>query len=405
MALQYAFPGALLQLYSLHLDNLGFSPAAIGLCCAGQALATVLTALLVGQAADRWFRAERCLAVCAAGAGGTLWLLAGLDGLPAVFAVTLLFWLLTTPTLLLGAAVAFVHLPQPERQYGSVRLWGTVGWAVPSWLLLPACLGGWINLETPGGCADLFRLGSLFAFALAAYALCLPPTPPRPVSGRRAAPLAALALLRGRAFAVYCLCTFGVCVTWPFATQAIPILLKRLGVARLWIAPSLTLCQLSEITGLALLPMLLLRLGSRGVMLLGLGAWTAALCILAADVPPGLAIPSIGLNGLVVSCFLVAGQVYVNGRVGDDVKASAQALLTFVNGIGQLVGHLLVGYLRRQHGGELPQVFAVGAAVMASLFVLFAVGFRDRPAAEPLPAPGPLTPSSRRLRPADATVP
>src|SRR5262249_26126806 len=34
MFLQYAFPGALLQLYSLHLAGLGFEPWAAGLCCA-----------------------------------------------------------------------------------------------------------------------------------------------------------------------------------------------------------------------------------------------------------------------------------------------------------------------------------------------------------------------------------
>src|SRR4051794_3965192 len=120
MALQFAFPGALLQLYSLHLSGLGFGPLEVGACCATQSLATVLTALLVGQAADRWFAPERCLAVCAAAAGFVLLLLPCLEGFAAVFAATLLFWLLTNPILLLGTTISFAHLRRPDQEYGSV---------------------------------------------------------------------------------------------------------------------------------------------------------------------------------------------------------------------------------------------------------------------------------------------
>src|SRR5437879_389079 len=168
MALQYAFPGALLQLYSLHLTGLGFGPLAVGACCATQALAGVLTALVVGQAADRWVAPERCLAVCAVAAGGVLLVLPCLSGFGAVFAATLLFWLLAGPVLLLGTTISFAHLRRPDRQFGSVRLWGTVGWALPGWLLLAAALAG---LPAEGcGCAGLFRAGALFAFVLAAFA-------------------------------------------------------------------------------------------------------------------------------------------------------------------------------------------------------------------------------------------
>src|SRR5260370_39764362 len=113
MALQYAFPGALLQLYSLHLTGLGFGPRTVGACCATQALAGVLTALVVGQAADRWVAPERCLAVCSAAAGAVLLLMPSLTGVVPVFAATLVFWLLAHPILLLGTTISFAHLRRP----------------------------------------------------------------------------------------------------------------------------------------------------------------------------------------------------------------------------------------------------------------------------------------------------
>ena len=63
MFLQYAAPGALLPLYSTRLKELGFDPMTIAACCATQALGYVLISLSAGQMADRWFSAERCLAV------------------------------------------------------------------------------------------------------------------------------------------------------------------------------------------------------------------------------------------------------------------------------------------------------------------------------------------------------
>jgi MFS family permease len=382
MFLQYAFPGAMLPLYRAHLHFLSFGEMESAWCCAAQPLAAILTVVLVGQVADRYCSAERCLAVCAALAGSVLWVLAGLQGLPAVFVATLAFWLLTNPLLLLGTTVCFHHLRRPEEEFGSVRLWGTVGWTVPAWLLFGGRVAGWWE-PSQGTTIALFRLGSLFAFLLSAYAFCLPPTPPRPERGG-VAPLQALRLLRNGQFAVYCLCTVGVCMTLPFTTQATPLLLGHLGVSDLWLSPTLTLAQASEMASLALLPVMMLRLGLRGTMRVGLGAWTAALGILTVGSPVELVVGSLGFNGLCIAGFFVAGQVFVNRQASGDLRASVQALLAFVNGLGMLVGNLLVGWVRWLNGGEFSRTFAVGAAIMACLLLLFLVGFREEePAAVP----------------------
>src|SRR5262249_5173746 len=151
-------------------------------------LATVLIALFVGQAADRWFSAERCLAVCSLLGSLVLWLLSSVNNFWAIFVLTGLFWMLINPTLMLGTTICFTHLPDPFRQYGPVRLWGTVGWMVPGWLLL----GYWMLSGGPGGpvarCSDLFRVGSLFGLVLGLYALTIPHTPPRKGHDQRPAP-------------------------------------------------------------------------------------------------------------------------------------------------------------------------------------------------------------------------
>jgi MFS family permease len=392
MFLQYAAPGAFLPLYSVYLEKLGYSPLTAGCFCATQGVASVLCPLLAGQIADRWIAAERCLAVCSFFVGVIMWLVAGMtDATPAwiLFAATLGYWLLTVPILLLGTAVCFAHLPDPARQFGGVRLWGTVGWMVQGWIVLAGrlCIS---NLSEADCTNALFRLGSVLSFVLCAYSLTLPATPPRPSTlaaegrgKRRSAPRAAFAALKSWPFLVYCVCTFGLCITFPFMTQGAPLLLKNLAVSEIWLTPLMSLSQATEIVSLALLPLCLLRLGVRTTMLLGLGAWTLSFSCLTVGSPRALMVGALGFNGLCVTGFLVAGQVFVNGQASKEVRASVLGLLTFVNGAGMLLGHVLVGVLRYSLDDQLTRAFSIGAMLTVAMLVLFVFGFREQ---KPIPA-------------------
>jgi hypothetical protein len=314
-----------------------------------------------------------------------LWIIAHLTGPLAMFLATLFFWLVASPLVLLGTAICFSHLPDPENQFGPVRMWGTVGWMMMGWAAgfwisrssWPEPLSNFFSLFGPADLSDAFRIGSLTALVLACFALTLPATPPRTVLApeRKLAPLAAMRLLREGRFRVYCLCVFGVCVTFPFTTQNTPLLLAQLGVPRAWLLPTLTIAQTTEVLALWLLPMLVLRLGLRGAMLLGLGAWLAALSILSIGRPVGLVVACQALNGLFIAGFLVAGQVFVNSRAQADLRASVQGLLSCVNGAGSLLGNLLASWLRWFFADNLPATFSVSAFLTALLLLLFLVGF------------------------------
>jgi hypothetical protein len=217
----------------------------------------------------------------------------------------------------------------------------------------------------------------LLSVVLGLYGLTVPHTPPQRGGDSWLAPLAALHLFRDRSFAIFWLCLVGVCMTMPITQQLNPLLLDRLGVPHCWLTPTLTLGQTTEVATLALLPVLLPRLGMRRIMLLGLAAWALLLSLLMRGAPLGLVVPALSLNGLCVCCFIVAGQVFVNSQAGDQVRTCAQALITFTYGTGMLAGNLLVGWVRQRSMGELQPVFAVGAFIAASLVALFFAGFRQ----------------------------
>lgn len=384
--LVYAPAGAVLPQLTVHLEEIGFTPGQIGTACATQALGTLLAPLLAGQLADRWLRADRCLAACAFVAAALLWALPACSGPAAFFAVSLAFWLVMAPAMTLATAICFTHLLAPQREFGRVRLWGTVGWVVQGWLIgywfsqpgWLAAVAGWFGADVHTGTADIFRLGALMAVLLGLYALTLPPTPP---GGGGAlvpglAPLKAIRLLRRRTFAVYFICTFTLCVTVPFFSQTTPLLLRHLDVSPAWLGPVLTMAQSIEVVALGALPLMLAHWGQRRVMLAGAAAWAATLAVLAVGRPLELVVGSLSLNGVFICCYLVAGQVYVNSEASPDVRASVQALISTTNGLGLLCGNFLAGWVRGQAGERFALTFGVATVIALAALAVFAVGFR-----------------------------
>jgi MFS family permease len=387
--LEFAVLGAWIPILALHLKQLAFTPHETAWIFATNALGALFGPIVWGQIADRWLAAERCIFVCFTVSGTCLWLVAGWTEPAPVFWGCLAFWLFLIPGLSVGASLAFRHLAHPERDYGKVRLWGTVGWIVAGFVL-----SGWYQLEkwlghehADNDWADALRLGALLSWLTAAYATLLPHTPPaRPrvqatpsplgwLGAALDAPLQALQLFRQRSFAVLCVCFFGVYVTWPFSAQMTPLLLEARGAPPKWLPTILTIAQSLEVATLALLPVFLVRLGQKGTMVLGLAAWTLALAVFSLKLSGAAVAAALCLHGIFISCFLVAGQLYVNRLAHQDARASAQGLVQLINGLGLFAGNLLVGVVRSWASDDFTWVFlppAVGATV---LLVLFVAGF------------------------------
>jgi MFS family permease len=399
MFLLYAVPGAWWPVFSLRLRELAFEPVEAGWAFAGCALGATLASLVAGQVADRWLPAERCIVVCGTAAGVLLLVLAEATSPAAVCLLCLASWLMITPTLTLGLTLTMTHLRSPERDFGRVRVWGTAGWVVVSWLLgywfaapdwLLPLQQDWLGRDGKA-VADSQRLAGVLSFALAAYAMTLPPTPPARGTGSWLAPLGAVHLLRRRAFAVLCLCAFCLHVTFPFTQQMTPLLLGERGVPLEWIGPTLTLAQAMEVLLLGLLPWIGRSLGLRGTLLLGLVSWATALAVLAAGHPAWLVIGSLLLTGMCVPCYVIRAQVLIGRMARPASRASVQGLFAMLNGCGLLCGNLLVGWVRPEDAGRFGPAFAVGLAIAAAAVVAFIYGFEREGPVSPF-SPGEIPP-------------
>ena len=363
-----------------------FTPEQIALASAMVALAYLAAPLAAGQFADRWIPAEHCIAGGGAIACVLLLFLAGLEEPAAVTWTCLAFWLVMVPVLTIGTALTFSHTIDPARHFGRIRLWGTVGWVVSAWLV-----GGWLQvgrqewlrdlIATCGwtcpvpSLADIFPIGAAFTFLLAAFALTLPHTPPKRHGQGWLAPLQAMKLLSQRDFVVYFVASLVLYATIPFHSQATPLLFKSLGIPDADLGPLMTVAQCSEVLMLALLPKISRRLGLRGTMACGLGAWTAVLLILAVGQPTWLVVAAPAGSGVLVACFMVAGQVFLDSRAGGHIRASTQSLLVFANGLGLFAGNLLAGQVRAWTEPEFSPTFWTAGGMAVLLLLFFVTGF------------------------------
>ena len=229
MFLEYAVWGVWAVNLSVYLgglesfrENLGFK---INMIFLTMAIANILAPFVASQLADRYFSTQRFLAFSHL-VGGLFLLWASplrfYFGVPPLLqSYDFLFWvmlgycLLYAPTVALTNSLAFAHLPNGEKDFGSVRLWGTIGWIVVGvlfgygWLALPSWAPALAaSLPHPPNVGDCLIVAGVLSLVMAVYCMTLPHTPPSPKVENPLAFLTAIKLARYPSFAVMLVVAF-----------------------------------------------------------------------------------------------------------------------------------------------------------------------------------------------------
>jgi MFS family permease len=382
MALLYAVQGSWWPLLAVHLHDLGVSGRGVGWIFATLALACIAAPVGIGHLADRLVPTQVLLSlIYAVGAGILAFLATGPTSQPQrLFAIFLVYWVVTGPSYALANSLGFRNLPNPAAQFGRVRLWGTVGWMSVGWVVTG--LMAWPGARRGLGAYEAFWTAAVLSGLFALYCLRLPHTPPMASGPRLGTTLReGLELVRRPSVAVFLASAFVVSLSTPFVYQTVPAYLQALGMPRPWIASCMSLGQVLEIGSLALLPWLFRRFGQRWVLAIGVGGWMIYYGILASHPPLVLALAALPLNGVGIACFIVAGQMFLDSQAPPHRRASAQGLHAMItSGLGSLLGNLLAGEVVARNGGVAAPVFLIPCAINAAVLLLLLRAFPEKEA-------------------------
>jgi nucleoside transporter len=380
MFLQYSIWGAWYPVYSSYMIQLGFSGPQVALIFGMLNLACMLAPFTAGQLADRYFATEKLLAVLHL-IGGVVFVFAAREtDFNKLWPLMLAWALVYAPTLALTNSLCFHHMPEAEKQFGLVRVWGTIGWIVVG-IGLSGLRGS--GLIAGLGGSDGIWLGAAMSFVMAAFSLTLPHTPPARSGDNPWAFLSAFKLMRNRQFAFFIIISFVVSTELQFYYLLTPPFLETVGVSKEAVPGIMTIAQIAEIGVMLALPLLLLKFGIRKTMVIGILAWPIRYAVFVYGQPRSLVIAALALHGLCYVCFFTVSQIYVNEVAGPDIRASAQGLITFATlGAGLYVGNIFAGYVMEFFTVDgtinYANVFMVPLVVTLITALVFTLTFRER---------------------------
>lgn len=95
-----------------------------------QSWGAIIAPFIIGLIADRFFNAEKILGILHIVGAVLMFFMYQADSFSSFYPYVLAYMIAYMPTLALVNSVSFGQMDDPSKQFGKVRVWGTVGWIV-----------------------------------------------------------------------------------------------------------------------------------------------------------------------------------------------------------------------------------------------------------------------------------
>ncbi|HEY5691359.1 MAG TPA: nucleoside permease [Cyclobacteriaceae bacterium] len=367
-------------------DNLHASGGEIAIAFSTQSWGAIIAPFIIGLIADRYFNAERILAVLHVMGAILMYQMYIAIDFAGFYPYVLGYMIIYMPTLALVNSISFNQMKDPAKEFSLVRVFGTIGWIAAGLIISYVFLWDSPEARGEGMLKNTFLMVSIASAVLGLFSLTLPKTPPsagrnEKVSLSTILGLDALKLLRDRNFLVFFISSILICIPLAFYYQNANPFLSEIGMNNP--TGKMTIGQASEVIFMLLLPFFFKRFGFKMTIVAGMLAWTLRYVLFAYGNAGDLTfmlIIGIALHGICYDFFFVSGQIYTDSKAGEKFKSAAQGLITLATyGLGMLIGFWVAGKITDMYlladGSHnwtgiwaFPAIFAFG--VMA-LFVLF----------------------------------
>jgi len=341
MVLELFIWGAWLPLVWSYIgaEGLNFTGNQQALIGSAFAIASVVGIFFSNQFADRNFSAEKFMAFSHLVGGLAMLGLFFVRDFPMFFTLMLVHSLFYVPTISVANALAFANLKDPQKEFGPVRMGGTIGWVLAAWPLY-FLLGTKTGKEAIELYKYIFIISGVASLVLAAFCLTLPHTPPKKAAagGEKLAWVGAFKLLAIPYLLVLFIVTFIDATIHNGYFLMAGGFLSKIGFENRWIMPIMSIGQVAEILTMAVLGAVLARLGWKLTMILGILGHAVRFGVFAffPDSQALIVIVQV-LHGICYAFYFATVYIFIDAAFPKDVRTSAQGLFNLlILGLGDL---------------------------------------------------------------------
>lgn len=380
MVLQFFIWGAWLPLIFSYLPGLKFTPGEQSWILNAFPIAAIIGLFFSNQFADRNFAAEKFLAfshfvgglaILGCGFVTTFW---------PFFILMMVHCLLYVPTISITNSIAFANMTDAKREFGIVRMGGTIGWILAAWPFTfifvdwakvkdaaPTGFIDWLGTVLGSGLTGqplidatrwTYVVAGIASLLLAGFSLTLPHTPPKKAvkEGEGLAWLEAVRLLKQPYVLVLWLVAFmdafihNCYFNWTGSFLGELSEKGGVGIPGNWIMPVMSVGQIAEILTMFALGVTLKNLGWRWTMIVGVLGHAVRFLVYALFPENASLIVVIQiLHGICYAFFFATVYIFVDAYFPKDVRSSAQGLFNvMILGVGALVANTLCPFLLQE---------------------------------------------------------
>ncbi len=385
MFMQYFVMGSTIPIMSLYLkDSLHFSGTQIGIVLAMSSIVAFVSPAIGAMVADRLISAERLLCLCHLVSAGAMAILVFQRQFLYVSVSYLAFALARGPTVALTNAITFHHSPDGQHRFGNIRVWGTIGWIVVAlafgYVWLHNCGRGAVSDRLP----DALKLSALSSALLALYALFLPPACAlKRDTAIRIIPRESLHVFRQPKILLVALLSLCVAVVDHYYYFGMAPFMRHIGFSDAAIMPMMSIGQGVEVVTMALLGLILARIGFKATLTLGIVAEIWRFAALSLGGPRSLLISGICCHGMAYALFFTTVYIYIDSHCDRLSRTGLHQLFSIITwGCGSLCGYLMAGrtldlFVTHAHVPDYRSYWLVPACISILSLTIVGLAFRD----------------------------
>ncbi len=372
MVLEFFIWGAWLPKIFGYLPAIGFTGNEQLAILLAFPVAAIVGMFFSNEFADRHFAAEKFMAFSHLVAGLAILALGFVK--PDIATGKAAFWpffilmsihcLLYVPTMSIANTLAFANMKDATKDYGFIRMGGTVGWILAAWPFI-FLLVDWDKVASVKPEGFVSWLGTVFAsplegekliagtrwtyivsgvasLGLAAFSLSLPNTPPKKkVAGDSLALVKAFKVLKHPVVLVLWIVTLidsFVHNTYFFHTEVF-LKSKSVGIAANWTQAVMSVGQIAELLTMLVLGATLKKLGWKLTMIIGVAGHALRFAVYAfLPEQQWLMITVQLIHGICYAFYFATLYIFVEKAFPTDIRTSAQGLFNLmVFGLGDIL--------------------------------------------------------------------